>query len=64
MSNESAHCLPDSIACQTDYHNNFIVHDGERRYHQNIPHYVQVGEHQFVEHTVIQMWINNMLVAW
>ncbi|KAF8972915.1 hypothetical protein BDZ97DRAFT_1912520 [Flammula alnicola] len=50
--------------CQTDYHNNFSVHSGERTYHREVPLYVQVGEHQFVENTVIQMWINNLLIAW
>ncbi|KAF8165809.1 hypothetical protein B0H34DRAFT_649042 [Crassisporium funariophilum] len=50
--------------CATDYHNNFNVQDGERIYHKEVPLYVQVGEHQFVENTVVQMWINNMVIAW
>ncbi|KDR71534.1 hypothetical protein GALMADRAFT_143796 [Galerina marginata CBS 339.88] len=50
--------------CKTDYHTNFTVHDGERMYYEDIPLYVQVGEHQFVEHKVIRTWINNMLIAW
>jgi hypothetical protein len=51
-------------ACQTDYHNNFSVHDGVRTYHREFPRYVQVGEHQFVEQTVVRMWINQMLIGW
>ena len=51
-------------ACQTDYHNNFSVCDGGRTYHREIPHYVQVGEHQFIEQTVVRMWINEMLIGW
>jgi len=53
-----------SAECNTDYHNNFTVHNRERTYYENVPLYVQVGEHQFFEQKVIRAWINNMLIAW
>ncbi|KAJ3497491.1 hypothetical protein NLJ89_g10345 [Agrocybe chaxingu] len=51
-------------SCKTDYHNNFLVHDGERAYYQGIPQYLEVGDHQFVEDRVAKMWITQMLMAW
>ena len=35
-----------------------------RTYHDGVPDVIQVGEHQFVEQRVIQMWRDMMLVAW
>ncbi|KIJ92346.1 hypothetical protein K443DRAFT_113758, partial [Laccaria amethystina LaAM-08-1] len=43
--------------CKTSYHNNYSVCDG-------IPTYLQVGEHQFVDHKVVKMWRNQMLLGW
>ncbi|EDR07231.1 uncharacterized protein LACBIDRAFT_298907 [Laccaria bicolor S238N-H82] len=50
--------------CCTNYHNNFSVLGGLHTYYGGIPKYIQVGEHQFVENTVINMWITMMLVGW
>lgn len=50
--------------CRTNYHHNFHVKDGVRTYHDGVPDVIQVGEHQFVEQRVIQMWRDMMLVAW
>jgi hypothetical protein len=53
-----------SPGCQVNYHHNFRVEAGERIYYDGIPEIIQVGEHQFVEQQVVEMWINLMLVSW
>ena len=50
--------------CHSGYHNNFTIQDGIQTYHSGIPKYIQAGKHQFVENTVVKMWINQMLVGW
>ena len=50
--------------CCTNYHNNFSVLGGVCTYYSDIPKYIQVGEHQCVENTVINMWVTMMLVGW
>ncbi|KAF7333433.1 hypothetical protein MVEN_02359200 [Mycena venus] len=52
------------INCNTNYHHNFSIQDGVRTYYGDTPKYIQVGEHQFVEHKLIGLWISLMLVAW
>ena len=52
------------IECLSDFHNNFVVQHGERKYYHNIPQYIQVGEHQFVENRVVKTWINSLLIGW
>jgi len=51
-------------ACNINYHHNFRVKEGQRIYYDNIPDIIQVGEHQFVEKRVIEMWRTNMNIAW
>jgi hypothetical protein len=50
--------------CDINYHHNFRVFNGERIYYDNLPDIIQVGEHQFVERKLIDVWISMMLLAW
>jgi hypothetical protein len=50
--------------CHTNYHHNFRVKDGVRTHYDGVPDVIQVGEHQFVERRVIELWRELMLVAW
>lgn len=45
------------VACQINYHYNFKVSGGKRTYYGGIPDIIQVGEHQFVERPVIEIWL-------
>ena len=45
--------------CQTSYHKNYSV--GQRSYY---PDFIQIGEHQFVEVTVVKIWHSEMLFGW
>ncbi|KAG9314694.1 hypothetical protein JVU11DRAFT_5501 [Chiua virens] len=48
-------------ACRINYHHNFKVSNGQRIYYGNVvPDILQVGEHQFVERQVIEMWMSLM----
>jgi len=50
-------------ACKVNYHHNFCVRENKRIYYNDaIPDVIQVGEHQFVERHVIELWINSMVV--
>jgi hypothetical protein len=53
-----------TLDCNINYHHNFYVEGGERVYYDTIPEIIQVGEHQFVEQRVINMFITLMLVSW
>ncbi|EDR07736.1 uncharacterized protein LACBIDRAFT_298235 [Laccaria bicolor S238N-H82] len=50
--------------CKVNYHSNFHVHQGKRVYYGGIPDVIQVGEHQFVEHKVVELWVTLMVVSW
>ncbi|KAJ6492700.1 hypothetical protein C8R47DRAFT_1269993 [Mycena vitilis] len=50
--------------CQTNYHNNFSVHAGVRTYYAGVPDLIQIGEHQFAEVKLVNMWISSMLLGW
>ncbi|KAF8797810.1 hypothetical protein BYT27DRAFT_7228805 [Phlegmacium glaucopus] len=50
--------------CDVNYHHNFRVFKGQRIYHDTLPDIIQVGEHQFVERKLINLWISMMLLAW
>ncbi|KAF8911997.1 hypothetical protein CPB84DRAFT_1841711 [Gymnopilus junonius] len=49
-----------------NYHYNFYVQGGRRVYYDDtkIPDIIQVGEHQFIERKVIELWITLMVVSW
>lgn len=50
--------------CRTSYHNNYRVFNGQRTYYPGIPQLIQIGEHQFVEVTVVEVWRAEMLFGW
>lgn len=50
--------------CKNSYHNNFYMSKGVRYYYEGIPDFIQVGDHQFVEHKVVRHWIDLMLCGW
>lgn len=35
-----------------------------RIYYGDVPKYLQVGEHQFVQDKVIELWISTTLLGW
>ena len=45
------------LACEINYHCNFKVYKGERMYYDTLPDIIQIGEHQFAERCVIEMWL-------
>lgn len=53
-----------TLDCKINYHHNFYVEGGQRVYYDTVPEIIQVGEHQFVERRVIDMFITLMLVSW
>ena len=50
--------------CRTNYHNNFSVCDDVCTYYPGVPGLLQVGEHQFVEKALVNLWVDLMLTAW
>ncbi|THV06826.1 hypothetical protein K435DRAFT_644489 [Dendrothele bispora CBS 962.96] len=50
--------------CKTTYHNNFSVCQGTRTYYEDIPQFLQVGEHQFVEDHLVDSWVGMILLGW
>ncbi|KAF8057809.1 hypothetical protein FPV67DRAFT_1677039 [Lyophyllum atratum] len=51
-------------SCNINYHHNYSVEKDKRTYYDGIPEIIQVGEHQFMERKLIQLWITMMLVSW
>ncbi|KAF8056266.1 hypothetical protein FPV67DRAFT_650208 [Lyophyllum atratum] len=52
-------------SCHVNYHHNYRVEKGQRIYYDGpVPEIIQVGEHQFMERKMVQMWITMMLMAW
>ena len=57
--------IDDTLGCKVNYHHNFYIFQGRRIYYSTgIPDVIQVGEHQFVERKVIELWITLMVVSW
>lgn len=52
------------VDCSTNYHHNFSVNTEFRTYYGGVPDLIQVGEHQFIEKRVVNLFIGMMLVAW
>ncbi|KAF7342835.1 hypothetical protein MSAN_01999500 [Mycena sanguinolenta] len=50
--------------CNTNYHHNFSVQGGMRRYYGNTPTFIQIGEHQFADRKLVGLWVSMMLLAW
>lgn len=53
-----------TVDCKMNYHHNFYVEGGQRVYYNIAMDIIQVGEHQFVERKVINLFITLMLVSW
>jgi hypothetical protein len=51
------------LACNTQYHSNFAVHEAQRTYYPGVPEFIEVGEHQFVEQVLVRMWTTNLLLG-
>ena len=47
-----------------NYHHNYRVHKSQRIYYDTIPDILQIGEHQFAELKLVNMWIMMMLFSW
>jgi CxC5 like cysteine cluster associated with KDZ transposases len=47
-----------------NYHHNYRVYQGQRIYYDGLPNIVQIGEHQFAERQLINMWILMMVLSW
>ncbi|KAF8894187.1 hypothetical protein CPB84DRAFT_1816137 [Gymnopilus junonius] len=56
--------FPMDKGCKVNYHHNFRVHDGQQIYYDKIPDILQIGEHQFAERKLVNMWIIMMLLSW
>jgi hypothetical protein len=50
--------------CNTDYHLDFFVKNDTRFYYDGLPDILQVADHQFIEHGLIDMWRTSINVAW
>ncbi|TFK45431.1 hypothetical protein OE88DRAFT_1721508 [Heliocybe sulcata] len=50
--------------CQTTYYHNYSVYQGIRTYYQGVPQVIQVGEHQYVEREVLNLFVGLMLISW
>lgn len=54
-----------NIGCQTAYYHNYFVKNGMRHYYDGtLPEILQVGEHQFVEKKVVNMWSTDANISW
>jgi len=58
-----------TLECHINYHHNYSVSGSSTipytcTYYDGIPAILQVGEHQFVERKVIDLWISLMLISW
>ena len=52
------------VGCSTNYHHNFSINAEFHTYYGGVPNLIQVGEHQFIEKRVFNLFIGMMLVAW
>jgi hypothetical protein len=55
---------PNQNPCKINYHHDYQVFNGQRIYYDTVPDIIQVGEHQFAEQKLINMWISMMLFSW
>lgn len=51
-------------ACRADHHPNYYSYNGSRTYYGDIPEYIEIGEHQYAERQLIELWKAKMLFAW
>ena len=59
----TSYCLC-RVDCSTNYHHNFSVSADFHTYYGGVPDLIQVGEHQFIEKRVVNLFIGMMLIAW
>ncbi|KAF8799170.1 hypothetical protein BYT27DRAFT_7228010 [Phlegmacium glaucopus] len=50
--------------CNVNYHHNYQVYQGQQIYYDGIPEILQIGEHQFAERKLVNIWIMMMLLSW
>jgi hypothetical protein len=56
--------IPILLVCKTNYHHNYAVLEGFRNYYTDLPKYIQVGEHQFVELELAMHWMDLMRIPY
>ncbi|KAG2117879.1 uncharacterized protein F5147DRAFT_566642, partial [Suillus discolor] len=49
--------------CHTNYYHNYSVKDGIRTYYSEMPSYIQVAEHQFIQCELAMHWMDLMQIA-
>jgi len=52
------------VGCSTNYHHDYSVKNDIRTYYEGIPSVVHVGDHQFIEKDVLNLFIALMLNSW
>jgi hypothetical protein len=50
--------------CYTSYEHCYFIKDNMRTYYKGIPDVIEVGEHQFVECEVLNLFAGLMLLSW
>lgn len=50
--------------CNTNYQHDHYVRGDKRTYYEGVPDVIQVGEHQFVEREVQNLFTGLMLLSW
>ncbi|KAJ7936352.1 hypothetical protein B0H13DRAFT_1589610 [Mycena leptocephala] len=50
--------------CKARYYPNYVVRNGVRTYYNEIPNEIQVGEHQYIERSVLNLFTTLMLISW
>ena len=53
-----------SLGCNTNYHHDYSVKDDVRTYYEGVPDVIKVGDHQFVEREVLNLFTGLMLISW
>jgi hypothetical protein len=51
-------------ACSTNYHHEYSVKDDVRTYYRGVPDVLEVGDHQFAEREVLNLFTGLMLISW
>jgi len=53
-----------SLGCNTNYHHDYSVKNDVRTYYKGVPDVIEVGDHQFAEREVLNLFAGLMLVSW
>ncbi|OJT02627.1 hypothetical protein TRAPUB_6808 [Trametes pubescens] len=54
----------DHVECKALYYPNYVVHDGVRQYYDDIPEYIQVSGHKFIERQVLEHFTMLSVLSW